>query len=1041
MSEPNNPVLCDPSTPITRFLKKSGRSFLATLLLVFALLPGAALADFTNGGFEANSFTGWTKTYLQNNGVPTYLLATPRDPVSIAELNLAAGATDLSMIVTGVTPESVDDVLMAGGTPTPSLKIPKYGSYSARVNLGVNDIARTQVLTTNGHTYTSRTRHAESIKQSVTVTAADVDPSDGKVHVRFTVAPVLDNPGHPADQQPYFAVELRKTASGGVPITAQKLFFMFNFAGQTTVWKATNTTSGGARTYSFTDWQAFDIAPGNAFIQVGDTVELEVIAAGCSLGGHEGHIYVDAVGFGLPTGLWVSAAGPAQTSVGQDITYTYTYSNNGSTSVNNVIVDANMPRDSSGVPVSLTYVSFNAPGGTCTVPAVGSTGTVSCNFGTMAPGTSGTFQVTVHVPAVVTGPLNNSNYPIRGDGVSALLGPLVQTVIVPAATLSDMSVNASGLPLTAAVGSAYVGSYTCANLGVAAATSATCDAANLPPGISVTGCTISPANAVWTQPAAVPAGQTVTCSVAGTASSAGTVSVVVTTGAGNDPNTANNTASRSVLVSNPPVPVADASSSVAGSAGSFNVAANDTKPLGSTYSQTATTCTPAGSMSSAGLASYTAPSLIGATCTVTYQVCNPAPDSATCASSTLTVTATAPSLSALPEATSTATATPGSFDVSLNDTKPAGSTYSQTATTCTPAGSMSSAGLASYTAPNVAGATCTVSYSVCLSAPNASTCTSSTLTVTASAVPPVPVADASSSVAGSAGSFNVAANDTKPLGSTYSQTATTCTPAGSMSSAGLASYTAPSLIGATCTVTYQVCNPAPDSATCASSTLTVTATAPSLSALPEATSTATATPGSFDVSLNDTKPAGSTYSQTATTCTPAGSMSSAGLASYTAPNVAGATCTVSYSVCLSAPNASTCTSSTLTVTASAVPPVPVADASSSVAGSAGSFNVAANDTKPLGSTYSQTATTCTPAGSMSSAGLASYTAPRVPGTSCTVSYQVCNPAPDSATCASAILTITVPAAIPTLSEWGLIVLSVLMGLFGAGQVLRRKNGL
>ncbi len=463
----------------------------------------------------------------------------------------------------------------------------------------------------------------------------------------------------------------------------------------------------------------------------------------------------------------------------------------------------------------------------------------------------------------------------------------------------------------------------------------------------------------------------------------------------------------------PPTALPDAASTIAGTPGSFNVSTNDTKPVGATYTQTATTCVPPGSMTGAGVASYTAPALIGASCTVSYQVCNPAPDAATCASSVLTVTASAPTLTAAPDATSTATGTAGTFDVSANDTKPLGSTYTQTATTCVPAGSMTAAGVASYTAPNVAGATCTVTYTVCMPAPNAGTCTSSVLTVTASAVPPTALPDAVSTIAGTPGSFNVSTNDTKPVGATYTQTATTCVPPGSMTGAGVASYTAPALIGASCTVSYQVCNPAPDAATCASSVLTVTASAPTLTAAPDATSTATGTAGTFDVSANDTKPLGSTYTQGATTCVPAGSMTAAGVASYTAPNVAGATCTVAYTVCMPAPNAGTCTSSVLTVTASAVPPTALPDAVSTIAGTPGSFNVSTNDTKPVGATYTQTATTCVPPGSMTGAGVASYTAPALIGASCTVSYQVCNPAPDAATCASSVLTVT--ASAPTLT--------------------------
>ena len=69
-----------------------------------------------------------------------------------------------------------------------------------------------------------------------------------------------------------------------------------------------------------------------------------------------------------------------------------------------------------------------------------------------------------------------------------------------------------------------------------------------------------------------------------------------------------------------------------------------------------------------------------------------------------------------------------------------------------------------------------------------------------------------------------------------------------------------------------------------------------------------------------------------------------------------------------------------------------------------STNVANNDLYPTGSSYTQLSSTCSPIGSMTSAGLASYTTPAA-NSSCTVSYQVCAPAPNSSVCDSAVLTV------------------------------------
>ena len=70
----------------------------------------------------------------------------------------------------------------------------------------------------------------------------------------------------------------------------------------------------------YTDWQLVDIAPGSAQLTIGDQVELEVIAAGCSQGGHNGRIYVDGVGASIP-GLFISGTGPASANQGSNVSY------------------------------------------------------------------------------------------------------------------------------------------------------------------------------------------------------------------------------------------------------------------------------------------------------------------------------------------------------------------------------------------------------------------------------------------------------------------------------------------------------------------------------------------------------------------------------------------------------------------------------------------------------------------------------------------------------------------------------------------------
>ena len=138
---------------------------------------------------------------------------------------------------------------------------------------------------------------------------------------------------HFQEEQPFFAVELRKidpvtgnpvAVSGAPSSSTGQLFFQFNFSDQPgTTWG--NVTGTDTHKYAYSNFQSYDIAPGNAKLAVGDTIELEVVAAGCSKGGHEGHIYVDNFSLKPPASLWVSATGPASVSNASGTTITYTY--------------------------------------------------------------------------------------------------------------------------------------------------------------------------------------------------------------------------------------------------------------------------------------------------------------------------------------------------------------------------------------------------------------------------------------------------------------------------------------------------------------------------------------------------------------------------------------------------------------------------------------------------------------------------------------------------------------------------------------------
>lgn len=354
---------------------------------------------WVNGDFENDnqdeSPTGWTVSTFLNVGVAGSAAAPPN---TLAQLQQQAGGEAQTIVVAGAAESQPDPSMGTGAT----LRFPKYGNRAARVNDGANN---------NGNQMT----------QTMTTTVGDVDPTDGKVHVRFAIAPVLQNPGHSFNEQPYYFVQLENLT------TNTTLYSDFNVSNQAGVpWK---TPDGGNTLY--TDWQLVDIAPGDAGLAVGNQVRLTVVAAGCSQGGHSGRVYVDAVGSGIP-GLYSWATGPQAANAGDVISYSVNYKNGGTTTTSGTYVDFTTPPNT-------TFDS--AVGGNCTGLAAGATGTTRCSLASLAPGATGSFLVKVKINGNATGTITNGTYSIAATGVSALIGPKVYTTVTTNTVYADIGVT------------------------------------------------------------------------------------------------------------------------------------------------------------------------------------------------------------------------------------------------------------------------------------------------------------------------------------------------------------------------------------------------------------------------------------------------------------------------------------------------------------------------------------------------------------------------------------------------------------------------
>lgn len=213
-----------------------------------AMIASPAWAIYTNGGFETGDFSGWTMGGGINPG-----------------LSGAPPFTGASIVISGSSPGPATIVGNITDPRAPQLVLPRVGARTAKLS---NE--------SGGQTITTMT-------QVDTLTAADIDPNDGLPHVRFSFAPVLDDPNHLPQEQPYFFVSVRNVTTNTV------LFEQFAYSGQPGV-----TYLSGTGNWKYLQFQSIDaVLPISA---VGDQIELRVVAAKCSLSGHGGYVYVDGFG-------------------------------------------------------------------------------------------------------------------------------------------------------------------------------------------------------------------------------------------------------------------------------------------------------------------------------------------------------------------------------------------------------------------------------------------------------------------------------------------------------------------------------------------------------------------------------------------------------------------------------------------------------------------------------------------------------------------------------------------------------------------------
>jgi uncharacterized repeat protein (TIGR01451 family) len=165
---------------------------------------------------------------------------------------------------------------------------------------------------------------------------------------------------------------------------------------------------------------------------------------------------------GAPNVNVVKSDSPDPVLPGQNLTYTITYSNTGDTTATNVLIQDT-------VPANTTFVSATpAP---TSAPAVGGTGTVTWNIGSLPQAGSGSVTLVVNVnPGLPNGTqLTNDTYTIASDQNPATPGAPVATIVQNPIVLS-MAKSDSADPVQPGANLTYT--ITVTNSGTSASTNA-----------------------------------------------------------------------------------------------------------------------------------------------------------------------------------------------------------------------------------------------------------------------------------------------------------------------------------------------------------------------------------------------------------------------------------------------------------------------------------------------------------------------------------------------------------------------------------------
>jgi len=235
--------------------------------------------------------------------------------------------------------------------------------------------------------------------------------------------------------------------------------------------------------------------------------------------------------------------------IGANLTYTIALTNNGPDAAPSVVM-------TDVLPASLLFQSITPPAGfTCpTTPAVGASGTITCNGATLANGATATFTLVVRVAAGASGTITNT-----AGGASGAIDPNSANSSstspgIPATSSTDLSITKTTTATQATTGSVINYTLTATNGGPSPATNVVVTDV-LPAGLQFVSATPSQGSCTGTTNVtcnlgtlANGASATVALSAMVTATSGTIANTASVSASGSDPGSGNNSSSAPALV-------------------------------------------------------------------------------------------------------------------------------------------------------------------------------------------------------------------------------------------------------------------------------------------------------------------------------------------------------------------------------------------------------------------------------------------------------------------------------------------------------------